>query len=239
MRRQRRSSLEGDSEYAFAHALVRDVAYRQIPRADRAAKHRARPSGSSRSGGRRITPRCSPTTGASALELVRASGSDDAELAEKTRVAFRDAGDRTYAFNSYRWRRPSTRTRSTLWPEDTKSSDLRFFSRGPLRGERRPADQSLETARDALLAIGETDRAGDEALLIALSRGTEVKVSSLARALARRRARRRLRLRIRGSCPRHVRPHASDRRRDGRRTKGRSRAPIAESSPSTNCPPTR
>ena len=39
VRRQRRSSVEGESELAFAHALVRDVAYAQIPRVDRATKH--------------------------------------------------------------------------------------------------------------------------------------------------------------------------------------------------------
>ena len=39
VRRQRRSSVEGQSEFAFAHALVRDVAYGQIPRAERATKH--------------------------------------------------------------------------------------------------------------------------------------------------------------------------------------------------------
>ena len=36
-----RSSFEGDQEYAFSHILVRDVAYGQIPRAARAAKHAA------------------------------------------------------------------------------------------------------------------------------------------------------------------------------------------------------
>ena len=41
VRRERRTSIESESEYAFAHALVRDVAYGQIPRAERAAKHRA------------------------------------------------------------------------------------------------------------------------------------------------------------------------------------------------------
>ena len=41
VRRQRRSSLEGESEFAFAHALVRDVSYGQIPRADRARRHHA------------------------------------------------------------------------------------------------------------------------------------------------------------------------------------------------------
>jgi tetratricopeptide (TPR) repeat protein len=35
----RRSSMEGDSEFGFWHALVRDVAYGQIPRGERAGKH--------------------------------------------------------------------------------------------------------------------------------------------------------------------------------------------------------
>ena len=39
IRRERRSSVAGEGEFGFRHALVRDVAYGQIPRADRAAKH--------------------------------------------------------------------------------------------------------------------------------------------------------------------------------------------------------
>jgi class 3 adenylate cyclase len=39
--RQRRTSVEGESEWAFAHMLMRDAAYGQIPRAERARKHRA------------------------------------------------------------------------------------------------------------------------------------------------------------------------------------------------------
>ena len=41
IRPSRRSSLEGEHEYTFWHLLVRDVAYGQIPRSDRATKHRA------------------------------------------------------------------------------------------------------------------------------------------------------------------------------------------------------
>jgi class 3 adenylate cyclase/tetratricopeptide (TPR) repeat protein len=41
VRPSRLSSVEGQSEFAFAHGLVRDVAYAQIPRAARAAKHEA------------------------------------------------------------------------------------------------------------------------------------------------------------------------------------------------------
>jgi class 3 adenylate cyclase len=41
IRAARRSSVEGQAEYAFVHGLVRDVAYGQIPRAARARKHEA------------------------------------------------------------------------------------------------------------------------------------------------------------------------------------------------------
>ena len=33
--------MEGEREYAFAHALARDVAYRQLPQAVRARRHAA------------------------------------------------------------------------------------------------------------------------------------------------------------------------------------------------------
>ena len=39
VRRERRSSVAGETQYAFAHALLRDVAYGQIPRAARVGKH--------------------------------------------------------------------------------------------------------------------------------------------------------------------------------------------------------
>ena len=35
----RRSSIEGEAEYAFWHILARDVAYGQLPRASRASRH--------------------------------------------------------------------------------------------------------------------------------------------------------------------------------------------------------
>jgi class 3 adenylate cyclase/tetratricopeptide (TPR) repeat protein len=41
VRPARTSSMEGESEYAFWHLLVRDVAYSQIPRAERGRRHRA------------------------------------------------------------------------------------------------------------------------------------------------------------------------------------------------------
>ena len=41
VRPERASSIEGEAEFAFVHALVRDVAYSQLTRADRAVKHAA------------------------------------------------------------------------------------------------------------------------------------------------------------------------------------------------------
>ena len=39
VRPARRSSMAGQAEYAFAHALIREVCYAQIPRAERAQRH--------------------------------------------------------------------------------------------------------------------------------------------------------------------------------------------------------
>jgi class 3 adenylate cyclase len=39
LRRERRSAVAGETQYAFRHVLVRDVAYGQIPRAQRGEKH--------------------------------------------------------------------------------------------------------------------------------------------------------------------------------------------------------
>jgi predicted ATPase len=62
VRRERRSSVGGEVEYAFRHVLVRDAAYNQIPRAQRAEKHRRAAEWSSRSRIARTPRTCSPTT---------------------------------------------------------------------------------------------------------------------------------------------------------------------------------
>ena len=41
VRASRHSSMQGEAEYAFWHILTRDVAYNQLPRASRAARHTA------------------------------------------------------------------------------------------------------------------------------------------------------------------------------------------------------
>ncbi len=101
VRRQRQSSVEHEVEYAFGHALVRDVAYGQIPRADRAAKHRAVAAwieslGRTQDHSEMIVHHCE-----AALELIRATGTPDAELVAMTRRSSATAGDRAAALNAF------------------------------------------------------------------------------------------------------------------------------------------
>jgi class 3 adenylate cyclase/tetratricopeptide (TPR) repeat protein len=169
VRRQRRSSLEGESEFAFAHALVRDVSYGQIPRADRARRHGAVAQWIEALGRPEDHAEMLAYHWRSALELVRASGSDDEGLAEKTRVTLRDAGDRAYALNSFKAAAAHYEDAVELWPDDTERPDLLFrLARALYEANDGRREQSLETARDALLEVGETDRAAELQALLAL-----------------------------------------------------------------------
>lgn len=93
-----RSSISGEAEYVFAHSLVRDVAYGQIPRAERAEKHRAAAHWLERVQGPRITEAAEHVAHhyVAALELARAVGTahDAAELEASARRLLGMAGDR-------------------------------------------------------------------------------------------------------------------------------------------------
>jgi class 3 adenylate cyclase len=89
LRPARRPSIEGESEYAFWHLLVRDVAYGQIPRAARAAKHRAAAAWIERIAGERVADSAELLAHhyEQALELARAAGEEVSEL-ERLAVRF-------------------------------------------------------------------------------------------------------------------------------------------------------
>jgi len=82
VRPARRPSIEGETEYAFWHLLIRDVAYGQIPRAARAAKHRAAAAWIERLAGERVEDSAELLVYhyEQAIELARAAGEDVAEL---------------------------------------------------------------------------------------------------------------------------------------------------------------
>ena len=97
-----RSSMEGQTEYAFAHALIRDVCYAQIPRAVRAERHRAAAAWIERVSGERVVDNAEILAShyTTALELTRATrGGDTADLEAKALRNLAMAGDRAFAID--------------------------------------------------------------------------------------------------------------------------------------------
>jgi class 3 adenylate cyclase len=104
VRTARRSSMEGETEYAFWHVLVRDVAYGQIPRAARARRHRAAAAWIESKAGERVEDLADLLAFhyQEALELSRASGdtADASDLLPRTRRTLVLAGDRAAALDA-------------------------------------------------------------------------------------------------------------------------------------------
>jgi predicted ATPase len=120
IRRERVSSLAGETQYAFAHVLLRDVAYGQIPRAARAGKH-VRAAGWLESLGR---PQDHAEMLAhhylSAMDLARATSQDTADLAPQARAALRAAGDRAFTLGGIATAAGFYRAALALWPQDAR-----------------------------------------------------------------------------------------------------------------------
>jgi predicted ATPase/class 3 adenylate cyclase len=118
--RDRDSSLAGEPQYAFAHVLVRDVAYGQIPRAARARKH-AQAAGWIESLGRTADQaEMLADHYLSALELGRAASQDTTALAAPARAALRAAGDRAFTLNAFTPAARYYRAALAVWPQGTQ-----------------------------------------------------------------------------------------------------------------------
>jgi class 3 adenylate cyclase len=103
LRPARTSAMEGEAEYGFWHLLVRDVCYQQIPRAARAARHRAAAAWIERKAGERVEDLADVLAHHSlqALELMHAAGQTDEteqlEAAARRNLAL--AGERALALD--------------------------------------------------------------------------------------------------------------------------------------------
>ena len=102
VRRDRRSSIAGETQYAFLHALVRDVAYGQIPRAERAEKHRRAAEWLASLAGDRAEDHAEMLAHhyREALALAEAAGVDGTSLREPARRAFTEAAQRALSLNA-------------------------------------------------------------------------------------------------------------------------------------------
>src|SRR5439155_15492854 len=119
VRREKRSSVATETEYAFRHVLVRDVAYGQVPRALRAEKHRLAAEWiEALSADREDRAEMLAHHYLSALEFARAAGQEVESITERARVALREAGDRAYALNAFAAAGGFYRGANALWPEE-------------------------------------------------------------------------------------------------------------------------
>jgi class 3 adenylate cyclase/tetratricopeptide (TPR) repeat protein len=104
VRPARTSSVKDQSEYAFWHVLVRDVAYSQIPRAARAAKHRAAADWIKHIAGERVADHAEMLAShyGEALLLARSLGStaEARELEGLTAAFLLMAGDRAMGLDA-------------------------------------------------------------------------------------------------------------------------------------------
>ena len=101
VRRERRGSVAGEAEYAFSHALVREVAYEQIPRSQRADKHRAAAEWIESLGRPEDHAEMLAHHRLQALEYSQAAGEHTHELAGSAIGALQEAGDRALSLNAY------------------------------------------------------------------------------------------------------------------------------------------
>ena len=178
IRRDRRSSIAGETQYAFLHALVRDVAYGQIPRAERAEKHRRAAGWLASLAGDRTEDHAEMLAHhyREALSLGEAAGLDMSVLRDPAREAFTEGAQRALSLNAavvgYEL---ALEAIALTAPDDPRRPALQLLA---ARGARDLADvdgtELLEEARDGFLALGDIPQAAEASQGIAreaLNRG--------------------------------------------------------------------
>ncbi len=161
VRRERQSAVADEHEYAFRHVLVRDVAYGQIPRAERATKHRLAAEWIGSLGRPEDQAEMLAHHYLAALEFARAAGQETAEIAEGARFALRDAGDRALALDAFVASARFYEQALDLWPPDDDERSRLLLGYGRALVAMNEGFEALAEARDGLLAAGDVDGAAE------------------------------------------------------------------------------
>ncbi len=162
VRRERSSSLAGDLEYSFRHVLFRDVAYGQIPRAERAERHLGAADWLEGLGRPEDHSEMLAYHYLQALELGEAAGLDTQAFADRSQSAFADAGSRAFSLNAYDAAARYYRAALDLLPDGDRRRGRLLLDLGAAvwtQGE--TVVPTYEGARDELLAAGDAEGAGE------------------------------------------------------------------------------
>jgi class 3 adenylate cyclase len=172
IRRDRRSSIAGETQYAFLHALVRDVAYGQIPRADRAEKHRRAAEWLASLAGDRAEDHAEMLANHyhEALSLAEAAGLDTTPLREPARKAFAEGAQRALALGAGKTAYDLALEALALTGEgDPENPSLRLLAGyacqlgGPIE---RKLPELVEPAVEGFLSHGDPGRAAEASILL-------------------------------------------------------------------------
>ena len=162
VRRERRSSIAGETAYVFRHVLVRDVAYSQIPRKRRADMHRLAASWIEALAGDRPEDLADMVAHhyLSALDLDRRSGRDDPELAARARTALVEAGDRSSALGAFSAAARFYGQALELWPEaDPRRAAILISYGKALFHAEGGGKEALREAADEFIESGDREEA--------------------------------------------------------------------------------
>ncbi len=169
VRRERRSSMAGETQYAFLHALVRDVAYGQIPRASRAERHQrvARWLESPATADRlEIRAEMLAHHYLSALEYGRSGGPDRVSLETQARSALVEAGDRAHALHAHAAAEHLYSVALDIADDDEGRPELLFkYGRARFDCAEQGAEELTEAA-ELLLAQGNRELAAEAEMML-------------------------------------------------------------------------
>jgi len=162
IRRDRRSAVANETQYAFHHLLVRDVAYGQIPRARRMEKHRAAAGWIEGLSPDRSDDRAEMLAYhyREALHLAEATGADREPLREPALRALVDASERAAALSSWTAAAElATEALALAADDDPHRATLQLrLARAKAFGTEAEIDIPLaEAARDSSLARGDRE----------------------------------------------------------------------------------
>jgi predicted ATPase len=168
VRRERRSSVEGDTEFTFLHVLVRDVAYGQIPRGERADQHRRAAEWIASLGRAEDHAEMLAHHYLQALELSEAAGLDAAPLVEPARRALAEAGDRAAGLYALEAADRFYDAALRLYGEDDpERAELLFRRAAPVVPNMWSGDpERLAAAIDALITAGNNAKAAEAEMML-------------------------------------------------------------------------
>jgi class 3 adenylate cyclase len=163
------SRVAGEVEYGFRHTLVRDVAYGQVLRAERADKHRRAAAWIEALAPDRAEGRAELLAYhyRAALSFARAAGTEPPGLAARTLAALGEAGERAAALGGWETAARFHAEALELCPEGdpVRGQLLLRLGRARCRGEMAGQDE-LTAAREALLAAGDPVAAAEAEMLL-------------------------------------------------------------------------